>query len=77
MAQLRSDVRAYPGGARRFVEDNRGRLDIGYDAFNKNLNGSGRMSYRTFTRTVAILGYTPEEYDRRISDRLEAERRRS
>ena len=74
--QLRDDVRGYPGGARGFVAEHQERLGIGYDAFNNNLNGVGRIAYRTFARTVAILGFTPEEFDQRIMTRVEAQRRR-
>lgn len=74
--QLRDDVRGYPGGARGFANDHKERLGIGYDAFNANLNGSGKIAYRTFARTVAILGYSAEDYDKRISARLEAGRNR-
>lgn len=75
--QLEADVRAYPGGARGFHADHAERIGIGYDAFNNNLRGANRISYRTFTRTVSILGYTPTEYDERIVTRIEAARRRS
>lgn len=75
IAQLKADVRAYPGGARGFVDDHKDRLGISYGAFNDNLNGSGRIAYRTYTRAVAILGFTPEQYDRRIADLIESQRR--
>ncbi|MBW9118855.1 hypothetical protein JNB63_01985 [Microbacterium trichothecenolyticum] len=77
VAQLAADVRDYPGGGRGFVQDHGERLAMSYDSFNKNLNGSSKITYRTFTRAVHILGYTPEEYDSRIMTRIEAQRRRA
>lgn len=77
VAQLAADIRDYPGGGRGFVQDNGERLAMSYDSFNKNLNGTSKITYRTFMRAVAILGYTPEEYDTRIMTRIEAQRRRA
>lgn len=77
VAQLRDDIRGLDGGAKAFVEQHGDRLGVGYGAFAKNLNGSVGIAYRTFTRAVAILGYSKEEYDQRIMMRIEADRRRS
>lgn len=74
--QLRDDIRGYPGGARGFISDHGERMDIGYDAFAKNLNAPGSIRYRTFVRAVHLLGYTTTEYDERILTRIEAKRRR-
>jgi len=74
--QLRKDLRDYPGGVKAFVKANRDRLGIGYDALNANLNGETRIAYRTFMRAVAILGYTTQQYEDRITQLIEANRRR-
>lgn len=75
--EIRSDVRAYPGGAKKFVEDHKERLGVGYDGFLDNLSGRNRIAYRTFTRAVHILGYTTQEYDEKIMARIAATRRKA
>ena len=75
LAEIRADVRAYPGGAKKFVEDHEDRIGLGYFAFLEHLNGKRSISYRTFTRSVHILGYTTQEYDEKIRARIAATRR--
>ena len=75
LAELRADVRAYPGGAKKFIEDHEERLGMGYFAFLDNLKGKSRIAYRTFSRAVHILGYTTWEYDAKIDARIAATRR--
>jgi hypothetical protein len=75
IAEMRADVRGYPGGAKQFVNDHRERLGIRYEGFLDNLSGKNRISYRTFTRTVHILGYALAEYDEKIIARIVAQRR--
>ena len=75
LAEIRADILAYPGGAKKFVEDNEERLGMGYFAFLDNLKGKSRVAYRTFTRAVHILGYSTWEYDAKIDARIAATRR--
>ena len=77
LAEIRADVRAYPGGAKKFVEEHQDRLGMGYFAFLDNLKGKSRISYRTFTRAVHLLGYSTAEYDEKILARIAATRRTS
>ncbi|MBW9095171.1 hypothetical protein JNB62_15905 [Microbacterium jejuense] len=76
VAQLRDDVRGLPGGAKAFVAEHSARLGTKYDAFAGYLRGDTPIPYQTFMRSVSILGYTAEEFDARITRRIEAERRR-
>lgn len=75
--QLRTDIRAYPGGVKAFHKQHGDRLGIGYYALNDNLNGTSRLAYRTFTRAVHILGFTSSEYDERINQLVESKRRQA
>ena len=75
LAEIRADSRAYPGGVRKFVEDHGDRLEMSYNAYLDNLNGKNRISYRTFTRAVHLLGYSTQEYDEKILARIAATRR--
>lgn len=75
--QLRTDIRAYPGGLKAFHEQNSERLGIGYYALNDNLTGKSRIAYRTFSRAVHVLGFTTSEYDERINQLVESKRRQA
>lgn len=75
--QLRIDISGYPGGAKAFVADNADRIGIGYFSFLDNLSGKSKIAYRTFSRTVHILGFTTAEYDERITQLIESKRRTS
>lgn len=75
LRQLKADVAAYPGGIQKFAADHRERLGVGPSAFGRNLNGAPKMSLRTYLGAVRALGFTPAQYEARISQLLEADRK--
>lgn len=74
LRQLKSDVASYPGGVQAFAVEFREDLGVGPSALGRNLNGEPKMSLRTYFALIRALGYTPETYEARIRQRVQADR---